>query len=97
MWILNHTNEDYNSYLVGVQSNVTVARIAQIVMEEVGIQIPIKYIGDYKGSKGDVHKYSYDVSRLRLMGWAPKYTAEEAVRKSIRENMNNISSILWQR
>lgn len=90
MWILNHTNEDYNSYLVGVQSNVTVARIAQIVMEEVGIQIPIKYIGDYKGSKGDVHKYSYDVSRLRLMGWAPKYTAEEAVRKSIRENMNNI-------
>jgi len=89
-WMLNHTNEDYNAYLVGVQSNVTVAQIAQIVMEEVGIQVPIKYTGDYKGSKGDVHKYSYDVSRLRLMGWTPKYTAEEAIRKSIRENLKNI-------
>ena len=89
MWMLNHANEEYNAYLVGVDSNVTVARIAQIVMEEVGIQIPIKYIGDYKGSKGDVHKYSYDVSRLRLMGWTPKYTAEEAIRKAIRENLNN--------
>ena len=26
----------------------------------------------------------YDVSRLRLLGWTPKYTAEEAVRKAIR-------------
>lgn len=89
MWMLNHTDKEYNAYLVGVDSNVTVARIAQIVMEEVGIQIPIKNIGDYKGSKGDVHKYSYDVSRLRLMGWTPKYTAEEAIRKAIRENLNN--------
>lgn len=89
MWMLNHSNEDYNAYLVGVDSNVTVARIAQIVMEEVGIQVPIHYGGKYRGCKGDVHKYSYDVSRLRLMGWAPNYTAEEAIRKAVRENLNN--------
>ena len=87
MWMLNHTDEDYNAYLVGVDSNVTVAQIAKIVMEEVGIQVPIHYGGKYKGWKGDVHKYSYDVSRLRLMGWAPKYTAEQAVRKAIVENL----------
>lgn len=89
MWMLGHTKEDYNAYLVGVQSNVTVAQIAQIVMEEVGILVPIRYTGDYVGSKGDVHKYSYDVSRLRLMGWTPKYSAEEAIRKAVRENLNN--------
>jgi UDP-glucose 4-epimerase len=88
MWMLNHTNENYNAFLVGVDSNVTVAQIAQIVMDEVGIQVPIHYGGNYKGWKGDVHKYSYDVSRLRLMGWTPHYTAEEAVRKAIR--LNNI-------
>lgn len=90
MWLLKHTNENYNAYLVGVDSNITVAKIAEIVMDEVGIKVPIHYGGEYKGWKGDVHKYSYDVSRLRLMGWTPKYTAEEAIRKAIKDNMNNV-------
>ena len=89
MCILKNTNDPYDAYLVGVDSNVTVERIAQIVMEEVGIQVPIKYTGDYKGSKGDVHKYSYDVTRLRMFGWVPKYTAEEAIRKAVRQNLQN--------
>ncbi len=90
MCILKNANDPYNAYLVGVDSNVTVERIAQIVMEEVGIQVPIKYTGDYKGSKGDVHKYSYDVTRLRMFGWVPKYTAEEAIRKAVRQNLQNL-------
>lgn len=87
IWLLNHTNEDYNAYLVGVDSNVTVAQIAQIVMDEVGIHVPIHYGDEYKGWKGDVHKYSYDVTKLRLLGWIPKYTAEVAVKKAVRFNM----------
>ena len=90
MCLLENTNEPYNAYLVGVDSNCTVERIAQIVMEEVGVQVPIKYMGDYKGCKGDVHKYSYDVTRLRMFGWVPKYTAEEAIRKSIQSNKESI-------
>lgn len=86
IWLLNHANDTYNAYLVGVDSNVTVDRIAQVVMEEIGIQVPIHYGGEYMGWKGDVHKYSYDVSRLRLMGWAPKYTAEEAIKKAVQMN-----------
>ena len=57
-------------------------------MDEVGVRVPIKYTGDYKGSKGDVHKYSYDVSQLRLMGWTPQYSAEEAIRKAIKMKRN---------
>ena len=67
-------------------------RAEEIVMEEVGIKVPIHYGGEYKGWKGDVHKYSYDVSRLRLMGWTPKYTAEQAIRKAVKDNMNNINN-----
>lgn len=87
MTLLEKTNEQYNTYLVGVDSNVTVDQIAQIVMDEVGVHVPIHYGGRYSGWKGDVKKYQYDVSRLRLLGWTPKYTAEEAVRKAIRENL----------
>ena len=81
MCLINKTHDPYNAYLVGVDSNVTVERIAQIVMEELGVQVPIKYTGDYKGSRGDVHKYSYDITRLRMFGWIPQYTSEEAIKK----------------
>ena len=87
MTIIEKANDDYNTYLVGVDSNVTVEQIAQIVMDEVDVHVPIHYGGRYSGWKGDVRKYSYDVSQLRLMGWTPKYTAEEAVRKAVQMNM----------
>ena len=89
MWMLYHTNENYNAYLVGVQSNVTVAKIAQIVMDEMNVHLPVKYTGAYKGCKGDVHQYSYDVTRLRMLGWLPKYSAEEAVRKAVLDTLAN--------
>ena len=90
MTILEKTNEPYNTYLVGVDSNVTVDQIAQIAMDEVGVHVPIHYGGKYSGWKGDVRQYRYDVSQLRLMGWTPKYTAEQAVRKAVQLNMNNL-------
>lgn len=87
MTILEKTNEPYNTYLVGVDSNVTVDQIAQIVMDEVGVHVPIHYGGRYSGWKGDVRQYRYDVSQLRLMGWTPKFTSEEAVRKAVQMNI----------
>lgn len=90
MCMLNKADERYNDFLIGVDSNVTVEKIAKIVMEEVGYEVPIKYRDDYNGSKGDVNIYSYDVTPLRMLGWTPRYTAEEAVRKAIKENMNNL-------
>lgn len=87
MCLLNKAKDDYNAYLVGVDSNVTVERIAQIVMDELNIHVPIRYNKEYGGNKGDVNKYSYDVTRLRMYGWTPKYSAEEAIRKAVRMNM----------
>ena len=87
MTILEKDKDNYNAFLVGVDSTVTVAQIAQIVMDEVGIHAPIQYGGVYSGWRGDVYKYSYDVTQLRMLGWVPKYTAEEAVRQAVRANL----------
>ena len=89
MYLVDRTNEDVNTYLIGVESNVTVDRIAHIVMEEFNINIPIHYVEEYEGNKGDVLRYSYDVTRLRMLGWTPKYTAEEAIRKAIQLNKDS--------
>lgn len=89
MTLLEKTNDDYNAYLVGVDSSLTVDQIVQIAMDEVGVHVPVRYGGRYSGWKGDVRKYQYDITSLRLLGWTPKYSAEEAVRKAIIENLKN--------
>lgn len=89
MTLLEKTNDDYNAYLVGVDSSLTVDQIVQIAMDETGVHVPVHYGGRYSGWKGDVRKYQYDITSLRLLGWVPKYSAEEAVRKAIRENLRN--------
>lgn len=89
MTLLEKTNDDYNAYLVGVDSSLTVDQIVQIAMDETGVHVPVHYGGRYSGWKGDVRKYQYDITSLRLLGWVPKYSAEEAVRKAIRENLKN--------
>lgn len=86
MCLLNKTNERYNAYLVGVDSNMTVKQIAYAIMDQLNIYVPINYEVEYSGWKGDVSKYSYDITNLRMLGWTPKYTAEEAIRKAIRLN-----------
>lgn len=87
MTMLSKANDNYNAYLVGVDSIVTVSQIAQIVMDEFGVKIPIRYAGKYSGWLGDVRKYSYDVTRLRMLGWTPQYTAQEAVRLAVKKNL----------
>jgi len=89
MCLLDKTHEPYNAYLIGVDSNITVTQIAMQVMDELNIHVPIYYDGEYSGWKGDVRKYSYDVTRLRMFGWTPAYTAGEAIRKAIKDNLNN--------
>ena len=90
MCMLEKTNDHYNDFLIGVDSNVTVEQIASIVMDEMGVHIPIRYKNDYNGNKGDVFKYSYDVTPLRMLGWTPKYTSEQAIRKAVKENLKNL-------
>ena len=86
--IIENSDQPYNDYLVGVDSSLTVTRIAQIVMNEMGTQIPIKYRNLNTCLNGDQCYYQYDVTKLRMLGWTPKYTAEEAIRKAVIDNLS---------
>lgn len=85
--ILNKSNNDYNDFLIGVDSNITVRQIAESVIEEMGVHIPIEYEVDYTGWKGDVTKYTYDISKIKMLGWVPHYSSIEAVRLAIKQNI----------
>jgi len=64
---------------------ILVSDIATIVRDIVSPQATIVYGDGTRGWLGDVPKFSYDISRLKALGWLPKYTSREAVVKAAKE------------
>lgn len=64
---------------------ILVSDIASIVRDIVSPQATIVYGDDPRGWPGDVPKFSYDISRLKALGWSPKYTSREAVIRAAKE------------
>jgi UDP-glucose 4-epimerase len=77
-----------NYFNLGVDTRITVARMAEIVIEEVGLTgAEIKYTGGDRGWVGDVPKFDFDLSKINALGWKAKYTSDEAVRLSVQAEL----------
>lgn len=67
-------------------SGTTVTHIAEIVVEELGLSnVKFNYTGGDRGWKGDVPRFSYDISKVLSTGWSPKHTSDEAVRQTVKD------------
>ena len=85
-----HSNENVNLFNLGVDSNTTVTRIAEMVVEEMGLSdVKFKYTGGKRGWAGDVPRFQLDATKINNLGWKAKYTSDEAVRKAIREILDS--------
>lgn len=73
-------------YNVGVESQTSVTRIADIICEKMKLQgIPYNYSGGRGGWKGDVPIFAYDLSKIHAAGWKAKHTSDEAVEQTVME------------
>ena len=72
-------------YNLSVNSEgTTVTKIAEIVVEEMGLKdVKFNYTGGDRGWKGDVPRFSYDISKILSTGWEPKFTSDQAVRQTV--------------
>jgi len=86
-----HSKDQMNLFNLGCNSNTTVTRIAEMVIEEMGLQnVEFKYTGGKRGWKGDVPRFQLDASKINKLGWTERYTSDEAIRKSIKEILNSL-------
>jgi len=85
-----HSTDQINLFNLGCNSDTTVTRIAEMVVEEIGLKdVEFKYTGGKRGWPGDVPRFQLDASKINKLGWKAKYTSDEAVRKAIREILDN--------
>jgi UDP-glucose 4-epimerase len=73
---------------VGSIDRVTVTEIAEIIVDEMGLkEVVFNFTGGVDGGRGwrgDVKIMLLDVSRIKAMGWSPRYTSAAAVRRTVK-------------
>ena len=89
--IIDRGSENVSLYNLGTGDTCSVRRIAEIVVEESGLDgVSIEYTGGDRGWAGDVPKTSLDVERLMDSGFTPKMHSEEAIRHTARALISEI-------
>jgi UDP-glucose 4-epimerase len=81
-------HEAVNFYNLAVDDQTSVTEIAEWTIAAMGIdrsKIEIKYTGGSRGWKGDVAQVKLDTRRMTKLGWRPKLSSREAVKRTIRE------------
>ena len=90
MYGFEKSNEQINMFNLGPDSNTTVTRIAEMIVEEMDLSdVKFKYTGGARGWAGDIPRFQLDANKIRVLGWNENYSSDDAVRKSIREILDN--------
>ena len=84
-----NSHDQINLFNLGCDSNTTVTKIAEMVVEEMGLtDVKFNYTGGSRGWKGDVPRFQLDAKKINTLGWKARYTSDDAVRKAIQEVLN---------
>lgn len=88
LFCLKHSREKFNLFNLGTTDRMTVKEIAEILLKEMGLnKTDIVYTGGKRGWEGDVPQMLLDITRIKKLGWRPKYNSKQAVTQAIEENI----------
>lgn len=90
---LRHARAKVEIFNVGTDDKVSVKAIAKIVVDEMGLKdVQFRFTGGYEGRgwRGDVRVMLLDASKLKNLGWRPKYNSHEAVRMAARSMLKEV-------
>lgn len=90
LYVIGRANERINIFNIGSGDQIKVKKIAQIIVEELGINPKFRFTGGHIGWKGDVPKMLLDTRKINKLGWKPKYNSEQAVRMSVKGLKENV-------
>lgn len=81
----------FDTFNIGSNDAITVLEVAELIIHELGIYNLEKRLLDLyngRGWKGDVREYLLDCSKLKAIGWAPKFNSKDSVINTARQYFN---------
>jgi UDP-glucose 4-epimerase len=94
MYGQDHAHDEVNCYNLAVPDQTSVNKIAEWTIEEMGLdpkRVRIERSGTKRGWPGDVTQVKLDTRRMAALGWWPAMSSDEAVRRSIRECVQQLT------
>jgi len=86
-----HFNGGLDVFNVGSEEWMSVDDIARIVCDEMGLSnVKFEYTGEERGWMGDIKKFLLDVSKIKKLGWEPKYNTEKSIGKTVEWLKTNL-------
>ncbi|MCK5233179.1 MAG: NAD-dependent epimerase/dehydratase family protein [Candidatus Aenigmarchaeota archaeon] len=82
------SSKKINIFNVGSKTQTNVKKIAEIVADEANLAPHHVFTGGIEGWKGDVPVMMLDITKLTALGWKPKRTSNEAIKKTVTESIN---------
>jgi len=80
-----------NVFNLAIEEQTMVDRVADIVIEEMGLRnVKRRYTGGPRGWIGDNPVVVLSIDRIKRLGWKPKVSSEEAIRRTVRWTLNEV-------
>lgn len=81
--ILEKATEKLNIYNIGHKEVLTIDQIVNVILETLKANPEKKYQGGNRGWKGDNNFVLLSADKLAKLGWNPKYSIEDGLRKTV--------------
>ncbi|HKQ21407.1 MAG TPA: GDP-mannose 4,6-dehydratase [Nitrososphaeraceae archaeon] len=78
---------------VGSDDKITVSGIADMLIQELGLRnVERNYIDNHNGRgwTGDIKEFLLDSSKIKNLGWNPKYNSKDAIIQTVRDFLKTI-------
>lgn len=83
---LEHSQEQVNVLNLGTDSSTNVNTIASMAVEAMGLSgVKFRYTDGSRGWRGDVPQVRYDITKMKNLGWKPRYNSNEAIKQAIED------------
>lgn len=91
LFAVERAREPLNVLNVGGPDSLTVTRIAEMVVEAMGLR-DVRFVctGGEGGWPGDIPRFRLDASALGRLGWRARQGSEESVREAIRATLERL-------
>ena len=88
------TSNNYDVFNVASNDYLSVNKIAEMVCATLNLNkenVLFEYTGGERGWKGDVPNIKFDCSKIKSLGWEPKFSSEKAMAESLKSMLTEIT------